>query len=528
MKSSLAAKSPMKLLLFALVLSGCGGAPTIPVASPFDQIGELETQVNPIPEDKLRAAAGDPATRQFYEDNGWHAVWSASAAKALRRSLVDRARHGLDHLSYLDAPDPSLSSAQREVLLTRAALSYSAALAQGQTDPTQPHTVYTIPRPQIALNQPLRQAVAEGNLETWLDSLAPQDAAYTRLSKAYLSAQREAKNADQAIIAAGVIHVGDTDSRVPAIVKTLISGGSLTAQAETFASRGSNLQPVDETLYTQEIANAVMALQRNFGIVEDGIVGPDTLEVLNVRPSDQAQAIAVALERLRWLTRSPPATRIDVNTAVAQLFYYRDGELVDNRRVIVGLPGKETPQLLAPIFRLVANPTWTIPKSIQHGEMAGVSKSYLRRHNMVRRNGWIIQLSGPGNALGLVKFDMRNDQAIFLHDTSAPLLFARSQRHLSHGCVRVEDAAGFAQRIAQDEGIGTEWQQARGSKRQTFVDLPRQIPVRLLYQNVFVDRTGEVAFSTDTYGWNAPIAAALGFSEVSRTKARAEAVDIGP
>ena len=57
----------------------------------------------------------------------------------------------------------------------------------------------------------------------------------------------------------------------------------------------------------------------------------------------------MALERRRWLPRNPPATRIDVNTAAARLRYYRDGKLVDSRKVIVGQPGKETPWLRAPI-----------------------------------------------------------------------------------------------------------------------------------------------------------------------------------
>lgn len=524
--------SVTKVVLFALILSNCSSAPANPAASRSSQIAEQEVQVDPISENALRAAADDPATRQFYEANEWHAVWSDAATSAFKRSLGERARHGLDHLAYWEEPDASSSAAQREVLLTRAALNYSAALAQGQTDPNQLHTIYTIPRPQIALDQPLDKAIGDGTLEAWFTSLAPQDAVYTRLSQAYLSARRQAGDTDQPMIAAGVIHVGDTDSRVPAIVKALIGGGYLTAQHWASSSSDpqsqSQSQSVDAELYTQRIANAVESLQRNFGLAADGIVGPDTIEVLNVRTGDRAQALAVALERLRWLTRSPPATRIDVNTAAAQLSYYRDGVLVDNRQVIVGLPDKETPQLLAPIFRLVANPTWTIPKSIQHGEMAGVSNSYLRRHNMVRRNGWIVQLSGPGNALGLVKFDMLNDYAIFLHDTSAPALFDRSQRHLSHGCVRVENALGFALLIAQDEGIADQWEQARGTGRQTFVNLPHQIPVRLLYQNVFVDSSGEIAFRTDPYGWNAPIAKVLGFDEVSSARARTEAVDVGP
>src|SRR3546814_20761881 len=67
-------------------------------------------------------------------------------------------------------------------------------------------------------------------------------------------------------------------------------------------------------------------------------------------------------------------------------------------------------------------------------EMAAKGANYLRRNNMVRRDGWIVQLPGPDNALGQVKFDMRNDYAIYLHDTPAQHLFESAQRHRSHGC----------------------------------------------------------------------------------------------
>jgi murein L,D-transpeptidase YcbB/YkuD len=68
-----------------------------------------------------------------------------------------------------------------------------------------------------------------------------------------------------------------------------------------------------------------------------------------------------------------------------------------------------------------------------------------------------VQPSGGDNALGLVKFDMPNNQAIYPHDTAAPELFERSQRHLSHGCVRVSDAHRFAAMPAEQEGMGDAW-----------------------------------------------------------------------
>src|SRR5436189_9936 len=74
---------------------------------------------------------------------------------------------------------------------------------------------------------------------------------------------------------------------------------------------------------------------------------------------DRARALAVNLERRRWLERTPPATRIDVNTAAATLAYLRDGQVADVRRAVVGDPEHQTPQLGSPLFRLAANPTWT-------------------------------------------------------------------------------------------------------------------------------------------------------------------------
>ncbi len=472
-----------KLLLPAVLLSSCDYATVVAAATTTADSAKQNSAISPIPGNLLRAAADDPATRQFYEAVGWKPVWSEAATSALEHSLAERDRHGLDHLNFAVGLGQQSSAAQGEVSKTRAALRYAAALARGVTDPSQLYAIYTIPRPQIDLVKPLAQALAGGGLEAWLASLAPQDDDYARLSQAYLHARQDTGTADKGRLTAGAIHVGDTDSRVPAIVEQLVAAEYLTAKE----SEGSSAQ------YTQTIADAVERLQRDYGIAADGVVGQNTLEVLNLRPGDKAQLMAVALERLRWLQRTPPATRIDVNTAAARLNYYRDGKLVDSRRVIVGRPGKETPQLEAPFFRLVANPTWTIPKSIQRGEMAGVSRDYLRRHNMVRRNGWIVQKSGPSNALGLVKFDMIDGQAIYLHDTSAPSLFDRSQRHLSHGCVRVEDALSFAQKIAEDEDVADKWLQAQDAGSQKFVSLLRQIPVRLLYHNAFVESSGDIA-----------------------------------
>ncbi len=532
----------VKTLRVRLILAAVPFATLAPAGFAFaqDAAGPTAATSPERPVAIAKQAVTDPASRAVYAKAGWRAVWSAGNIETFDRVLADRARHGLDRIAFLADP-----AEDGDVARTKAALDYAGALAQGRVDPTSLHDVYTLPRPKLDLAAGLARALAKGDLAAWFEGLAPQDPEYKALSDAYLAFSAKATVATPVqAIPSGVIRIGNRDARVATIVEQLVESGYLPTATDPSSVAPDPLAPDPlapaptapvqrastpvPMLYTPAMAEALKGLQTDYGIAADGVVGPETLKVLNLGAGDRARALAVGLERRRWLARTPPATRIDVNTAAAQLRYYRDAAVVDHRKVIVGEPGHETPALSSPIYRLVANPTWTVPKSIQNGEMANVDETYLAAHNMVMRDGWIVQQPGPSNALGLVKFDMANDQAIYLHDTSAPGLFERSQRHLSHGCVRVEDALGFAEMLAESEGVTEAWQTAQSSGEMTFVPLPRRIPVRLLYHNVYVDDGGRVAFRTDPYGWNDPIAEQLGFAKAAAKRAEAQAIDIGP
>ena len=471
-------------------------------------------------ETALKSGGNTDQLQSFYARIGWTSAWSDKNVAALHEALASRARHGLNHISFPDPPASGDDPAKLDIARTTVALAYASALSRGFVDPHALHEVYTIPRPQTDLVAGLAQALKQGKLGQWLDSLAPQDADYRILSKAYQDYEQEASKAAQPKIstAGGPIKAGEADPRISDIAPQLVANGYL----ERAPGGG------EQDKYTQKIVGAVKQFQRDFGITDDGVIGPETLEAINMGPAARARATAVALERLRWLARDPAPTRIDVNIAAAELSYWRDDKRVDQRKAIVGQPGKETPQLLAPMFRLVANPTWTIPRSIQKGQLAGKSAAYLRDHNMAWRDGWIVQESGPDNSLGLVKFDLQDDQEIYLHDTNARSLFARSQRQLSHGCVRVYDALGFAAMIAQHEGISDQWKEARETGKQQFVKLPKPIPVRLLYHTAFVGSEGEVQVRTDPYGWDDALSEKLGFGKRTLAQFKANADDVGP
>lgn len=506
-------RKPLYLFIFAaLSTSGCGTG-----EAPWS--GGKAAQVSAS---ALKAAATDPDVRRFYAANNWRAVWSEDLARQLTEAIRLAPKHALLQDMFMPKALPD-DVAGREMALTKAAMAYASALATGRVIPAKTAEVYTLPRPKADIVAGLRQAVTDGKIGEWFDSLAPQTAEYRALSEAFLHyAQLASSGEEQAIQTGKPIKPGAIDERIVPLVEALKANGYLPSNAAL-----SSNQP----RYAPAIVQAVKAMQEDFGLKGDGVVGPDTLQILNTGATERARQIAVNMERRRWLSRDLPATRIDVNTAATFLEYWRDGQLRNRRNVVVGQPDWETPQLGSPMFQLVAHPTWTVPDSIEQDELAGKSAAYFASQNIVRKNGKLVQMPGPKNALGAVKFDLKNDEAIYLHDTPAKALFAASERHRSHGCVRVHDALGFARLIARDEGILDQFDKAFRTKpnEPSFIPLKRQIPVRLMYHTAFLDNGGQIAFRTDVYGWDHDVAVALGRPQATRYKLKRRSQgDIGP
>jgi murein L,D-transpeptidase YcbB/YkuD len=198
-------------------------------------------------------------------------------------------------------------------------------------------------------------------------------------------------------------------------------------------------------------------------------------------PADQARQLAVNLERRRWLDRSPPAHRIDVNTAGAFLGYFVDGQQVLTARTVVGRDDHPTPSIQAPFQRLIANPSWRVPTGIAEKEILPMGAGYMASQDMRVENGRVVQAPGPKNALGQVKFDLEDPYDIYLHDTPAKSNFALDERHRSHGCVRVQNAVDLARRIAAETGKAGDFDNALATTDTAPIELGQTIAVRLLY-----------------------------------------------
>lgn len=515
--------------LAALLATGCDM-----VGGSGGQAGQT-VRVDPKAVDpaQLKAAVTDPRVKGFYEARGWQPVWTSERAEELTAAIGDATRHAIDSRPFLEHSKSGANAAEREAGLTLGAIEYAQSLATGAVDPRKIFEVYTVPMPKVDVTAGLAQAAEKGGIAQWFAGLAPQDAEYKALSDAYLAYRQKAAREQQAAITVGdQIEPGKSDPRVAQIREGLKANGYLpadppqgAAEAKGKASAKSAVAP--STRYTPDMVAAIKRVQADYGIEPDGVIGNGTLEALNTGAKDRARILAVNLERRRWLSRTLPETRIDVNTAAAELTYWRDGAAVDRRRVVVGQPEWETPELGSPIVRLVANPPWTVPESIAKEEVLPKGPAYMAKEHIVMKNGRLVQEPGPKSALGLVKFDMTNDEQIYLHDTPAKALFAASERHSSHGCARVQDALGFARLIAQDQGIVDQFEKALATGKEGGIELKRKIPVRLMYHSAYLDG-GRVVFRTDPYGWDDKLAAALGLGGQVRQRVAKHVADVGP
>jgi murein L,D-transpeptidase YcbB/YkuD len=491
--------------LSSAVVGGCGSKPSV-------QPKQVETG-------DLQTAVSDPQVRAFYQARNWQAAWDRKSEQALLGALSQSTVHGLRSGLFLkgDLPrDPS----QREAALTKAALAYASALTRGYIDPTKLGRVYTIPRPKADVAAGLTQAIQQGNVGGWLASLAPQTDEYRALSDAYVATLHRVAQAHGAQVPTGKrLKPGRRDPRVPLIAAALANNGYLRPPPQ-------NAPP--PARYSGALVAAVKQLQTDNGLKPDGVIGSDTIAMLNSGAALRARQLAVALERLRWLERNPPPTRIDVNTAASFLDYWRGGAHQLQLRVINGQPGEwTTPEIQGNIFQLVANPYWRVPDRIFDDELSKKSAAYLAANDFTMRNGRMIQLPGPKNSLGIVKFDMDDPQQIYLHDTPFKSWFAGPDRHRSHGCVRVQNALDFAFQLASEDGVADKFQEALSSGDENYVKLRQKTPVRLMYRTAFWDGS-RVRFVPDVYGWDDDVARALGLERGPPHAAYRRQEDVGP
>ena len=135
---------------------------------------------------------------------------------------------------------------------------------------------------------------------------------------------------------------------------------------------------------------------------------------------------------------------------------------------------------------------------------------YLAKHDMFWEGGQLVQRPGPKNSLGRLKFEFASPFAVYLHDTNAPSLFARDNRFLSHGCIRLEKPLELAAQLLGPSGGTKEEIEAAIAEGETKrFELSRSMPVVVAYWTAFASSDGVFHFRDDIYGRDAALAALL-------------------
>lgn len=193
------------------------------------------------------------------------------------------------------------------------------------------------------------------------------------------------------------------------------------------------------------------------------ILNSDSATLVNRR------LLLINMERCRWRVADTPWRHdkyVMVNLPSLHLMAV-DGAEVLTMRIGCGSLKTKTPLLASSIKRLDINPQWIMPRSIVKKSIIprlGNRWYFHSRHYFIRDRAtgqdiepWnaspaalldgsqlAIQEGGEGNALGRIIFRFDNDFSIYLHDTSSRDVFGRSDRDVSHGCIRVEKPFALA------------------------------------------------------------------------------------
>jgi murein L,D-transpeptidase YcbB/YkuD len=232
---------------------------------------------------------------------------------------------------------------------------------------------------------------------------------------------------------------------------------------------------------------------------------------------DRRALIRANMDRWRWLARDLGEFYLLTNVPEFQLRLTVKNRNIRTYRTVVGKPGRTaTPQLAETVTAVVFNPTWTVPQSIVKGE--GLGARLLSNPAEARREGYkvsrgadgyvsVVQQPGPGNALGLMKIDMPNPHAIYLHDTPSKQYFQRDVRAFSHGCIRTERAVelGMTMAILGANMPKEEAAAISRSRQYTKVPMTRTFPVYITYFTMARDIDGSLREFGDIYGRDKPV-----------------------
>lgn len=478
------------------------------------------------------ASANDPVLSAFYRSQSFEGLWTNRGSKprirrnALLKALEDAPKHGLPADRYrLEEIKELLKSARKpadrgrlDVEISKIFLVYGKDIGSGVVNP---RTVSE----EIARRRPVRDPASLLNgirasaPKQYLAALAPRTIEYQGLLEAKEGLEKIRQNGGWGpILAMKTLRPGDSGNDVAALKRRLQAMGYLKRRS------GDTFDPETEI--------AVKRFQASHGLIDDAVVGPGTLGMLNSSIEVRLGQIIAALERERWMNFPRGERHVEVNITDFTAKIVDNGKTTFETIAVTGAADddRRTPEFSDEMEFMIFNPSWYVPASIATDEYLPLfqedpnSLDHLQlltqEHEPVDRasvdfasldeDNWPFFLREPPsqtNALGLVKFMFPNRHNIYLHDTPQKSLFAKEMRAFSHGCVRLENPFGFATALLarQLSDPAKQITEALEFDGEYQVDLREHVPVHIIYRTALINEAGGLEFRRDIYGRDAMV-----------------------
>ncbi|MDQ7247228.1 L,D-transpeptidase family protein [Dongia sedimenti] len=313
------------------------------------------------------------------------------------------------------------------------------------------------------------------------------------------------------------VEPGQSSSVIPAVRARLQYTGELLAPTHT------------DEVYDTELQAAVALFQRTHGLNDDGVIGGRTLEEMNVSAEKRLQMIVLNLDRMREQGGKFEPRHLIVNIPSQEVKVVEDGKVQFMTKAIVGKIDRKTPTLDSVIKVAKFNPEWNAPHKIASNDEVRrmrADPSFLESHGFTVYDGngmevdpsaidWhsvgpgnfpyrLVQAPGPENALGPVKLDFPNKDAVYLHGTNQKQLFAKQDRYFSSGCMRMQQPIDMAAFLLADD---PDYQRPRidqivESGKTVLVPLRTPMPVHVVYMTAWTDEDGVLQFRKDMYRYD--------------------------
>jgi L,D-transpeptidase YcbB len=489
--------------------------------------------------DKIFASKKErTAVEAFYQARNLAPLWldkgvETARAKAVIARLKDADAEGLDVNDYKTPNFAGMSPealAEADVKLTQTVLTYARHVQAGRFPYTRVSVNIELPQAPPEPADVLAKIAGAADAGKALEDFSPPHEAYKRL-KAQL-AQMRGKGDTGKMIADGALlklnaKAPMEDARVPLLREKLGLSGD-----------ASDLK------YDAKLAEAVKKFQRANELPVTGNVDAKTIKEINGPPRDKSIDMVVSnMERWRWYPRDLGNAHVVVNLPDFTLKVMHNGAQVWTTRIVIGKTDKATPLLTETMKYVTINPTWNVPPSIVYGEYLPALQqdpTVLERMGLKlvnNRDGsvHIYQPPGEANALGRIRFNFPNRFLVYQHDTPDKHLFAHDARAYSHGCMRVQDPAKYAEVLFNIARPSENWTADRikrmfGTGEQD-IQLPVPIWVHLTYQNAFVDDAGQLQIRRDVYNLDSRTLAAIkserGVVEPMQERKREEVASTG-